>query len=268
MTRAVLETAIPAGENLLLDTSAILAYLSGSERVSAVAAILIDELVASGRNPAIVSAITVCEVLVRPNRADSATAVRIVEDFVMHFPNLADRTGHDRDRPARRTDSRAHGGTDAGRPDPGDRHGVLGQDCSRQRRRLARHRRARRPRTRGRRPGLARRPLTLGCHRSAEIRLVAGSRIDRSAATESIHDVNAAEGECGQARPRSISPAARFADRDEPAGPDAAGQDLPGPGRRQPQHVAHVRGADPHVPGGGDDRRPSRGARRYSQPGA
>lgn len=88
MTRAVLETAIPAGENLLLDTSAILAYLSGSERVSAVAAILIDELVASGRNPAIVSAITVCEVLVRPNRADSATAVRIVEDFVMHFPNL------------------------------------------------------------------------------------------------------------------------------------------------------------------------------------
>jgi predicted nucleic acid-binding protein len=88
MTRAVLETAIPAGESLLLDTSAILAYLSGSERVSAVAAVLIDELVASGRNPAVVSAITVCEVLVRPNRADSPTAVRIVEDFLMHFPNL------------------------------------------------------------------------------------------------------------------------------------------------------------------------------------
>ena len=88
MSRAVLEAAIPAGETVLLDTSAILAYLSGSERVSAIAAVLIDQLVASGRNPAVVSAITVCEALVRPNRADSPGAIRIVEDFLTHFPNL------------------------------------------------------------------------------------------------------------------------------------------------------------------------------------
>ena len=88
MSRAALEAAIPAGETVLLDTSAILAYLSGSERVSATAAALIDELVASGRNPAVASAISVCEVLVRPNRAGSASALRVVQDFVMHFPNL------------------------------------------------------------------------------------------------------------------------------------------------------------------------------------
>ena len=34
------------------------------------------------------SAITVCEVLVRPNRAGSPGAVRLVEDFLTHFPNL------------------------------------------------------------------------------------------------------------------------------------------------------------------------------------
>lgn len=88
MSRAALEAAIPAGETVLLDTSAILAYLSGSERVSGVAGVLIDQLVASGRNPAIVSAISVCEVLVRPNRARSPGAVRLVEDFMTHFPNL------------------------------------------------------------------------------------------------------------------------------------------------------------------------------------
>ncbi len=88
MSRAVLETALPPGETILLDTSAVLAYLSGAERVSVLAALLIDDLVASARNPAIVSAITVCEVLVRPHRATSPTAVRLIEDFLTHFPNL------------------------------------------------------------------------------------------------------------------------------------------------------------------------------------
>jgi predicted nucleic acid-binding protein len=88
VTRAALEAAIPSGERVLLDTSAILAYLSGAEPVSAIAAELIDGLVASGRNPAVVSAITVCEVLVRPNRAGSPSAIRLVDDFIGHFPNL------------------------------------------------------------------------------------------------------------------------------------------------------------------------------------
>ncbi|MEA2547893.1 MAG: hypothetical protein QOE42_491 [Chloroflexota bacterium] len=88
MSRAALEAAIPVGETILLDTSAILAYLTGSERVSPIAAVLIVELVGTGRNSAIVSAISVCEVLVRPYRAGSPSAVRLVEDFLAHFPNL------------------------------------------------------------------------------------------------------------------------------------------------------------------------------------
>jgi predicted nucleic acid-binding protein len=44
--------------------------------------------VASGRNPAIVSAITVTDTLVRPMRAASATAIRLVDDFLLRFPNL------------------------------------------------------------------------------------------------------------------------------------------------------------------------------------
>ena len=88
MTDAQLAGAIPAGATILLDTSAILAYLSGVERVSAVAAALIDGFVATGRNPAVVSAISVCEILVRPHRAGSPAAVRVVDDFVAHFPSL------------------------------------------------------------------------------------------------------------------------------------------------------------------------------------
>jgi predicted nucleic acid-binding protein len=88
VSRAALEAAIPPGETILLDTSAILAYLSGSERVSAIAAVLIDELVGTGRNPAVVSVMSVCEVLVRPYRAGSPVASRLVEDFLAHFPNL------------------------------------------------------------------------------------------------------------------------------------------------------------------------------------
>jgi predicted nucleic acid-binding protein len=83
-----LESAIPAGETVLLDTSAVLAYLTGSEAASAAATTVIDGFLASGRNPGVVSAITVTEALVRPLRAGSPTAVRLVEDFLFRFPNL------------------------------------------------------------------------------------------------------------------------------------------------------------------------------------
>jgi predicted nucleic acid-binding protein len=89
MTPAALDAAIPAGATVLLDTSVVLAYLSGSEPASAAAVSIIDGFVASGRNPAVVSAITVTEALVRPMRAASPTAVRLVDDFLLRFPNLA-----------------------------------------------------------------------------------------------------------------------------------------------------------------------------------
>ena len=87
MTSAAL-TAIPAGGTILLDTSAVLAYLAGTEPASAAAASVIDGLVATGQARGVVSAITLTESLVRPLRARSTTAVRIVEDFLLRFPNL------------------------------------------------------------------------------------------------------------------------------------------------------------------------------------
>jgi len=82
-----LETVIPAGASLLLDSSAVLAYLVGLERTSPLAVQVLDDFVATGRNPAGISAVTVGEVLVRPFRTGPA-AVAIAEGFLRHFAEL------------------------------------------------------------------------------------------------------------------------------------------------------------------------------------
>ena len=69
MTTASLEQALPEGERILLDTTALAAYLDASESTHDLARHVVDGLVAPGRNPAIVSMITVMELLVRPLRA-------------------------------------------------------------------------------------------------------------------------------------------------------------------------------------------------------
>ncbi len=88
MKAAALEQAIPAGATILLDTSAILAYLSGAEPTSPAAAMVLDRMVATGRNAAILSVVTVTETLVRPMRSGSDQAVHLVEAFLERFPNL------------------------------------------------------------------------------------------------------------------------------------------------------------------------------------
>lgn len=72
---------------MLVDTSVVLAYLSGGEPSSADAEELFDGLVGTGRNAASVSAITVAEILVRPFRT-SAAAVAIAEGFLRHFADI------------------------------------------------------------------------------------------------------------------------------------------------------------------------------------
>jgi predicted nucleic acid-binding protein len=87
MSRASLEAAIPAATPIVVDTSVVLAYLNGRERVSAAASLVIDHFVRTGRNEAVVSALTITETLIRPFSAgprELATA----EAFLMHFPNL------------------------------------------------------------------------------------------------------------------------------------------------------------------------------------
>lgn len=89
MARAELETAISPGASLLVDGSAILAYLDGTENVSVLAALVFDGFIATGRNPAVMSAVSVTEALVRPFRAQSASAAGTVEAFLRSFPTLA-----------------------------------------------------------------------------------------------------------------------------------------------------------------------------------
>jgi PIN domain. len=69
MTIASLELALPEGERLLLDTTALAAYLDATEATHELARHVIDTFVGQGRNPAVVSMITVMEILVRPLRA-------------------------------------------------------------------------------------------------------------------------------------------------------------------------------------------------------
>jgi predicted nucleic acid-binding protein len=61
--------AIAEGERMLLDASALIAYLDTREASHSVARYVVDDLVSSGRNPAVVSMVTVMEILIRPMRA-------------------------------------------------------------------------------------------------------------------------------------------------------------------------------------------------------
>lgn len=79
-----LDDAIPAGTSLLIDSSVVLAYLAGGEASSSRAEELFDAFVATGRNPASMSMITVAEILVRPFRSGSSM-VATAEAFLQHF---------------------------------------------------------------------------------------------------------------------------------------------------------------------------------------
>lgn len=82
-----LESAIPAGDRILFDTTCLAAYLDASESTHPVARHVIDEFVESGRNEAVVSMITVMEILVRPLRA-TPPGHQTVLSFLRHHPNL------------------------------------------------------------------------------------------------------------------------------------------------------------------------------------
>lgn len=94
---SALERQIAAGSVIVLDSSAVLAYLDGGEQISGVATHVIDGLVRSGRNSGLISAVTVTEILVRPFRLaepapagedEAPDAISTVEDFLRNFSNL------------------------------------------------------------------------------------------------------------------------------------------------------------------------------------
>src|SRR6266540_6524103 len=82
-----LEAAIAPGELVLVDTSVVIAYLSGTEDTSNLARQLFDAFIATGRNAATLSMVTVEEILVRPFRAGPAAVAR-AEGFLRHFADI------------------------------------------------------------------------------------------------------------------------------------------------------------------------------------
>ncbi len=88
MSQSSLQSAIAPGSTVVLDTSAVLAYLGGGELASGAATEVIDGLIRSGRNSGLISSVTVTETLVRPFQSSAATAVGVVETFLTQFPNL------------------------------------------------------------------------------------------------------------------------------------------------------------------------------------
>jgi predicted nucleic acid-binding protein len=82
--------SIGQGESLVLDTSVVIAYLNGQEAASGQASVILDEMVGTGRNPAVISAITVGELLVRPLRLGPLPST--IKTFLLGFPGLAIRS--------------------------------------------------------------------------------------------------------------------------------------------------------------------------------
>lgn len=87
MSLTSLQSAIPSGDRLLIDTTVLAAFLDATDATHPVARHVLEEFVASGRNPAMVSMITVMEMLVRPFRA-SPPGHHTVLAFLRTYPNL------------------------------------------------------------------------------------------------------------------------------------------------------------------------------------
>ncbi len=87
MSESSLFKAIAEGDRLLLDTTVLAAFFDRSDTTHPVAAHILKELVASGRNPAVVSMVTVMEILVRPMRA-TPPGHHTVLGFLRTYPNL------------------------------------------------------------------------------------------------------------------------------------------------------------------------------------
>ena len=69
-----LEQFVPMGSRVAVDTSAVIAYLHGGEPASPAATWLFDGRIAQARNSAVISSITVAEILVGPIREGPAAA--------------------------------------------------------------------------------------------------------------------------------------------------------------------------------------------------
>ena len=71
----------------MIDTSAAIAYLHGGELASPAASWVFDGCLATGRNPAMMSALSVAELLVGPSKTGAA-ALATMEGFFRFFAEM------------------------------------------------------------------------------------------------------------------------------------------------------------------------------------
>lgn len=88
---SVASIPIAGGDSIVLDTSTLIAYLNASEVASPAARMIVDDLDATERKPAILSSITVAEILVRPLRA-LGRVPNDIKAFLLGFPGLSVRS--------------------------------------------------------------------------------------------------------------------------------------------------------------------------------
>lgn len=84
--RTRLAASIAKGSVLLVDTSILIAYLEGGREITEAATLLIDDWVQSGRNRAVISAISAMELLVGPLKAGQAIDAYL--DFLQRFSSV------------------------------------------------------------------------------------------------------------------------------------------------------------------------------------
>jgi len=84
-TVTTLESSIPVGAYILLDSSVLVAHIAGGEVTSQLATTIIDSFLREDRNAAVVSTVTVSEILVRPHRLGKA---RDIGMGVLEMPGL------------------------------------------------------------------------------------------------------------------------------------------------------------------------------------
>jgi predicted nucleic acid-binding protein len=89
LNRAAFEQRIAPGDRVLIDTSVLIAYFGKPEAdaTQGLATILIDDFVATGRNEAVISAVTAMELLVRPLKVAPKAALH-VHGFLSHTEHL------------------------------------------------------------------------------------------------------------------------------------------------------------------------------------
>jgi predicted nucleic acid-binding protein len=83
--------SLPKTDSIVLDTSVVISYLVADEATSAVARALFEEFIATGRNAAWISSVTVGEALVRPLQSQGS-AFEVARSFLLEFPGLSVRS--------------------------------------------------------------------------------------------------------------------------------------------------------------------------------